>query len=346
MGSIVKSIGTGGGRDYSTVTSWEADLDSGAYASGDDAFGQMYNDSAFNEAVTIDGGATVGLNSITLQGASGQRHTGIAGTGARFVQSSAKAIVINVALTGGVTFEWLEVNFGGFQNTHSLSVNYSSTTAKARIRHNLIHDGAGPSGAGNAVRTLNATADVIGNVIYNFAAISGSSAYNGIDAGATNRTRTVIGNTVYNITKAGSGAVNGISEFDVASHTCRNNAVFNTGGATSGTKSDFNVASTSLLTASNNCSSDGTAFGSSALTSKVASNQFVSLSGGSEDFHLKAGADLIGAGADLGTTPDSVQYDIDGYDRDAAGVTWDIGADQRVTGGGGSPLSKIFQQSA
>jgi hypothetical protein len=36
------------------------------------------------------------------------------------------------------------------------------------------------------------------------------------------------------------------------------------------------------------------------------------------------------AGTDLGTTG-GVNIDIDGVDRDATGVTWDIGADQKST---------------
>ena len=64
------------------------------------------------------------------------------------------------------------------------------------------------------------------------------------------------------------------------------------------------------------------------LRNVVTSDQFVSIVSGSEDLHLKAGSDAIGAGTDLGTTPDGVQYDIDGFDRDAANRVWDIGADQ------------------
>ena len=84
-------------------------------------------------------------------------------------------------------------------------------------------------------------------------------------------------------------------------------------------------------TESHNLSSDATAAGTGSLTSKTSANQFVSTVGGSEDLHLKAGADAIDAGTDLGTTPSGVEIDIDGRDRDAEGDTWDIGADEFVT---------------
>jgi len=54
-------------RTYSTITSWESDLDNTAiYSSGDDAIGECYKDSNFNEAFTINGGGTVGLDSVKL----------------------------------------------------------------------------------------------------------------------------------------------------------------------------------------------------------------------------------------------------------------------------------------
>jgi hypothetical protein len=71
----------------------------------------------------------------------------------------------------------------------------------------------------------------------------------------------------------------------------------------------------------------------------VTADEYVSTVGGSEDLHLKAGADCIDAGTDLGTTPTGVNYDIDNRDRDAEGDTWDIGADEYVAIGGGLLLA-------
>jgi hypothetical protein len=69
--TVTKRIGTTG-RNYSTITSWEADLDNtGIYASGDTTVGECYNDSAFNENVTINSGGTVGLSTIRLSVAGG-----------------------------------------------------------------------------------------------------------------------------------------------------------------------------------------------------------------------------------------------------------------------------------
>ena len=80
---------------------------------------------------------------------------------------------------------------------------------------------------------------------------------------------------------------------------------------------------------SNNLSSDSTATingGSNHVTGAPASRQFVSTLSGSEDLHLIFKSAAIDAGVDLGTTPDGVQYDINGKDRDTENSIWDIGA--------------------
>ena len=51
--------------------------------------------------------------------------------------------------------------------------------------------------------------------------------------------------------------------------------------------------------------------GSNSVTNVTLSDQFVSTVSGAEDLHLASTSDAIDAGADLGTTPAGVQYDID-----------------------------------
>ena len=80
-------------------------------------------------------------------------------------------------------------------------------------------------------------------------------------------------------------------------------------------------------TQSYNLSEFATAAGPGSLINKVPSNQFVSLTVGSEDFHLKAGADAIDAGTDLSP---AFAIDIDAQLR-PWGAQWDMGADERPT---------------
>jgi len=103
------------------------------------------------------------------------------------------------------------------------------------------------------------------------------------------------------------------------------------------------LESPSNATIDHNLASDTTASGTGSLDSKTAANQFVSTTGGSEDLHLKSGADAIDAGTDLGTTPSGVEIDIDGRDRDAEGDTWDMGAHELVAA---APSGRIMSSLA
>jgi hypothetical protein len=83
------------------------------------------------------------------------------------------------------------------------------------------------------------------------------------------------------------------------------------------------ATTTSWGTTDNNISSDGTS--PDDATSYTYADQFVSTTSGSEDFHLKSGADAIGVGTDLSGT---FTTDIDGDTRSS----WDVGADEYSSG--------------
>jgi hypothetical protein len=69
----------------------------------------------------------------------------------------------------------------------------------------------------------------------------------------------------------------------------------------------------------------GDATGSVGLQNLTAA-EFVSVTAGSEDFHLSESATAIDKGTDTGTTY-SANIDIDGRDRDASEDIWDLGCD-------------------
>ena len=333
MPTITKSIGTIG-RDYSTITAWEADLDNGAlYASGDDAVGETYNDSAFDESVTIDGGGTVGLASVTLTVAAGERHDGTAGTGARIVRSSLSAEVLTFgANTLTKALQWLELDL-------------SSAAASSRQAYLLARHNAGISRVTQALMHGAASVQSLAAMYYvRLRALSGTTINNSIiyDTSETftgsGGERAVVENDgnaieVYNVTinDANNANSNGtmLGVKTPAGSTVKNTVATDITGTSSG--SCFSAAGT----VSHNASSDATASGTGSLTSITTADQFVSIVAGSEDLHLKSGADVIDAGTDLGTTPTGVNIDIDGRDRDAEADTWDIGADEFVDAGGG-----------
>ncbi len=290
------NIGT---RHYSTITLWEADLDDTVpYDASDDAVGECYNDSNFDETVLCDGGGTIGLNSVKLSVASGERHDGTAGTGAKVVMTGNTRWDLDS--TGG-TLEWLEIDWAGFSGLSATGLDIG--VLWDRVLRLILHD---ITGNDNAIRSN--SGDVLNCIAYDCVRIGFSTA-----GGATQAFSNC---TAHNCT------LNGFVMTDDVDKTYQNNISTDSGTA------DYSVAAPSNAVTSHNLASDTTASGTGSLDSKTAANQYVSTS--PEDLHLKSGADAIDAGTDLGTTPSGVEIDINGRDRDAEGDTWDMGAHEFV----------------
>lgn len=343
MPTITKTIGTTG-RDYSSITSWEADLDNDTpYDAGDDAVGECYNDSAFDEAVTIDGGGTLGLVGVKLTVPEAERHDGTAGTGARIVEGASTSTPMifmapGATSVGPVTVEWMELDGNNnVDNTLLAFQNYTSETAgdDVLIKHNIIHDtllstggerhGIGPASGGTVSLGANQKIRCLNNVLYDIGrnAGSGSAANVGIwldISDVTNKEVAVYNNTVWNVTASGTGSPNGINfGANSANYKLKNNLVANTNTDGSGTARDFGTtAQGGSVDSATNASEDATAPGTGSINT-ASSSDFVSTTGGSEDFHLASGAVEIDVGTDLGTTPTGVNIDIDGDDRTAVG---------------------------
>ena len=347
-GTITKTIGTTG-RDYTTITLWEADLDdTSIYMSGDDAVGECYNDSEFDERVTINGGGTVGLSSVKLSVASGQRHDGTAGTGARIVKSADwEDGIIYSDYDMPVTIEWLEIDGAGYGDVPSSGhvgsviqvggITQDASLYRKIIKNCIVHDMNGDDKHMYAVyrRDNKCTWTVMNNMIYDLGVNSSSRNLKGIVTFATSPGATYYyNNTVYKLTNNGdNGSSTGIQVDDDTDEILKNNLICDVDlGSTSGMQDCYSGNSGSApyrTQEAYNLTSDSTSAGTGALTGKSAADQFVSIANGAEDLHLKNNADALRAGVDLGTTPTGVSIDIDGRDRDAEGdELWDIGADQ------------------
>lgn len=341
MVTVIKSIGTAG-RDYSTITLWEADLDNAAiYAAGDHAVGECYDDSVFNESVTINGGGTIGLGSITLTVAAGERHDGTAGTGARIVRSVQSSVALLATSTNRhVDIGWLEIdtsagNFGLSCISMAGLVGNEIHRAFNTICHG-VHTSSGNSAGSGISGQNNITYLFFNNIVYDVSYNGGLDTGSPIGMGST-QTLKCFNNTVFgvHILRATSTAVVvGINYADSANRVVQNNVVCDVTTAGSGAASCFSPATNVNATVSHNAASDTTATGTGSLDSIVTADQFVSTVNGSEDLHLKEGADCIDAGVDLGVTPSGVQFDINNRDRDAEGDVWDIGAHEFIAVGG------------
>jgi len=336
---VTKSIGTVA-RDYSTITAWEADLDNVAvYSAADDAVGECYKDSVFDESVTIDGGGTVGLTSVKLTVAAGERHDGTAGNGARIVRTASSNFVINLARTNLIV-EWLEVDMNG--NAINLTDRGVFTVSSSEagnpttsVNNVIVHDASGSyaGGAGVANTTGGRSIQVLNSIFYDLNTNQGTGA-SGMGVYSRDNLDILDNLTVHYISRTdgtSTGEIYGILN-EVSGATIKNSIVTDTTDL-AGTLLDTKDFKYTTPTATNNLSSDASADdagGAGHLINKTSANQFVSTAGGSEDLHLKAGADAIDAGTDLGTTPTGVNFDIDNRDRDAEGDVWDMGADEYV----------------
>ena len=340
MATISKTIGTIA-RDYSTMTLWEADLDDGtsaandatAYSSGDDAIGEVYNDTAFDEQVAIDGGSTVGLNSITLTVHADERHDGTAGTGARIVRTANNPLILP-STTVTLTVEWLELDSNGNQAGGSGIMGHN--VQRAWLYSKIIAHGAtGGSNNNGLVQTSSGGLETWMNCfVYDVDSPNTGSATRGISIN-TNRDATIYNCSIIKIVQSTGAAPGriayGIRAGDRAGTTVQNNAVGLISANQAGSE-DYhsNIQSPSNATVDHNLSEDSTATGTGSLTGKDPANQFTSTADGTEDLHLIPGADAIDAGTDLGTTPTGVNIDIDNRDRDAEADTWDMGAHELV----------------
>ncbi len=325
------NIGT---RHYSTITLWEADLDDTVpYDASDDAVGECFDDSAFDEQVLFDGGPTIGLASVTLTVASGERHDGTAGTGARIVLSGKSSTNTLEALFDEFELSWLEVddNEKSSATSAGLIINDAAGSGVNRIALNIFHGIRSETG-GNCfgfrdLKNDATEADINNNIFYD---LTSTDEIVGIVIGSVSRIKKAQNNTIHDLISDDANDGFGVETFDQANTTVQNNIVTDVSNTGSGAGKCYSLESPVSSTIDHNLASDTTASGTGSLDSKSAANQFVSTTGGSEDLHLKTGADAIDAGTDLGTTPSGVEIDIDGRDRDAEGDTWDMGADEFV----------------
>lgn len=299
--------------------------DTGIYASGDNAIGEMYADSDFTAGVTIDGGGTVGLASVKLTVASGQRHLGVENGGVRILGG-----IELEANIGNFTLEYIELNGNDSAPANfDHPLDFFTSDAGNVVRYNIIHNFittnimAGIKTRGNC-KTHN-------NWVYNMATqqTGGQALYGIVGSGGSGYE--IYNNSVHDIrqevSNPGGGTIACIEVTGSASATMKNNI------ATDASASDPDVATIldykgeeSGVTENNNAASDTSISGTDDLTSLASSSQYVS-NASPYDLSVKdSNADIVDAGVDLGTTPTGVNIDIKGRDRDTQGDTWDIGA--------------------
>jgi len=316
MAVVTKSIGTTA-RDYSTVTAWHA-ASYGATGS-DDAIGQCYPDSKFTSDEGLEFTDDTPLT-ITLEAAPGYAHNGTQGTGVEIEadgNGSGHFWRLNTSHADVFALRGIEIDGAGYTD-------YDSCVEIVRtgsIHRMLCHDTTDNT---TIVGIRAGSANDINNcIIYDITGTTSSTARGIYDS--ISSVSSITNCTVYNIQNTNTAAnANGIA---VATPAGTEIVINNIACTTSTGGSCYAVGASAI---SYCLSSDATASGTGSLTNKTAANQFISTTGGSENLLLKAGADAINAGTDLGTTYTGCNIDIVGRDRDALGDVWDMGANELV----------------
>jgi len=335
---VILSVGTTG-RDYSTIQSCEDVLDNDTpLDAGDDAICEMYDDSDFDETVTFNGGATLGINSFTLRVHADSRHDGTANSGARILRTGNFAFSINTptGFDDDYTFQWLEIDMNGNEGVAIQGGNQAFTNV-ASLEHMIVHDQSGGNSFAGFVQATSRDMRIMNSIFYDNRRPTSSTMY-GLDLDSDRASGGCIGNVVYNIDNTSTGDVIGIFiRNDDTDAVAKNNISMFHVASGGGTALDFSFGGNNP-DSETNMSEDASAddSGGTHQISKDRTTQFVSTTNGSEDFHLVSGSDAIDNGTDMGTTPTNVDTDIDG-DSHGSNGTWEIGPDDFTATATGTP---------
>lgn len=333
MAVDTRSIGSG--QEYTTIAAWEAELNNIYYTSaGTDAVGECYAVADFDEYPTIDGGDT-NIDSITLTAESASRHDGSENSGVRILRTGSYCLAVKpgAGYNLAMTISWLELDMNGNAGPciDTTGTAYGNLPILGQL---LAHGQSAGSGYFGTISAYSRDVLAVNCVCYDDVRVSSSAENVVIYVDGDISGGGVLNCVAYGGANSSTGGATGIRAYtNSANNNVQNNiSMAHTSG---GTALDFGFAGTSgnhdYNLSEDASADDGLASppGNCLINQSVASLNFVSTAGGSEDFHIQSGSVAIDQGVDLGAGY-GVEVDINGRDRDASGDTWDIGAHEFV----------------
>lgn len=261
-------------------------------------------------AITIDGFTTDSDNKVYLSVAEGFRHNGTSSTGCKLSGGNATVSLSDKA----ASVHWFIITCSqtNAANLQCISMSNAFGNWEMYVDNVIVEDCVNSDATGvmhgistaHSANTGNPT-NYVANTIVDSCDGSGIN----MDTGASGEdtevyNSTLRNNTLFGITAGGTGIQN-----------VRNNLSCGNGsGDYGGTYDSFQNSAS--------CDTSGT------IRGLVAAREFVDSTSNPPDLHIKQGAVAIDNGRDFVNSPVGVKTDIDNYDRDAAGVVWDLGADE------------------
>lgn len=304
--TTTSSIGSAGGRDYATITAWEAATDEDLEALEAVYVGELYNDSAFpGTSQVFNAAGTSRAHYRVLRAATGQRHAGVEGTGARLVAGGAGTGLWQIEETHlrleGIAFDGadlgaFEIRIGDVAATLSIE--------GVQLTGLLLHDLAKVGSANPLVISaygLSGTAQVQGCTVFDVGDFASAGAAGVVTLGNAAARVNVVNCTFYRIDGTAVLRTGWTTAMAAVNVLARSSTTADFAG-TFATGSDFNL------------SGDATAPGTNSKKSVALGDvAFVSTVAGAEDLHVTAAGQSFRAGhpaQGVWLTPEAT--DIDG----------------------------------
>ena len=328
MADTSGTIGSGG--DYSSVNDWETSIS----VATDPSIGSMLSGYEETTAVTISGYTPTASNYIELTADDGAEHDGRAdevssADNARIVVSGANDVVR--IFDPNVRISWLEIHGPGNNANKCISVGFTGA-GDVLIHHNVIHNNQDNSGANDGIFPQDVTTVfmIYRNIVYGCgrggitldSEGSGSECFNNTLYENNHEDNAFLGGFIGNdndsLIKYNASYDNNVNDFD------ENNGTY-----------DWNT------------SSDTSASGSNSNNSETATDDLVdpTLTFTSTDLLIKSGSSLIDDSETVSTTGrPQIDESIDNRGVSITG-TWDKGASQFVSAGGGATNSYYYQRN-
>lgn len=312
--TVINSVGTAGGRDFSTIGAWLGALPSGP--NGNTYWGQLYPDTEFNELVVFSGHGALPIIMSPAPGFSFRDNPSVRSNPLYYNASNGVGLTSNanppspyqsmvVVLDNNVTINGMQFYMAG--GGSCFNSGFLSSASTITVNYCIFVQLSGAA--------LNTSYTTYNNCLFV-----------GLDSNPLAELIEVNTPITSNFWNFGTFASpNGMENcFDV-----------NPGGFPTGENlAVFGFTNTGAGASFTNCMTDVASPPSGFVGGKVYANQFVNVS---SDFRQKAGADLRGAGI---SDPTNGAFDISGFARPQAGVGsgWDIGAWQAASRSGGGGL--------